>query len=199
MTAASQMNDPVGFDPVGWVGELGGDDERALLGLDDWKDALVGAIRLLSEDRVRVRTVTMRDRYVFVMSFMGNDVYHRARFDHAMREWPLPRYHAGPDGGSRYGLADADYARRRAYLSRCLAQVFRDPMSLAATLRDGSYETPEHRGFLLPLVRAWWAERLAEGCDPETARMMLGLTVSSSTWRMLSFPADGGLPSLCAA
>lgn len=67
------------------------------------------------------------------------------------------------------------------YLTRPLSEVLLTPCNDDRTTR---------RAELQVALAWWWDNRQDEGCDPETARMLLGLTVPAVTWRRLRFEGD---------
>lgn len=74
-------------------------------------------------------------------------------------------------------------------------------VSLSASLADPNTSviaTTSRPSLAELVIDLWWANRLADGATPETARMLLGLTVPTQIWQRLVFPDGGGPPTMRA-
>lgn len=179
-TLASPLSSPVIASRC-WD-DLSLKDMERTLRQERFVDAMVLAVRLI-HGRVPL-ALTLADGTVAVSVFCGDDVIYAASFRDTAKGWPTPE--TGPDGE----FLSEGWAQRRRTLRGALGRLFLGPDSLTCSLRDGVWSETAHP-LLLQHVRAWLDERLAEGHTPESARMLLGLTLSGESWALVDFNPYG--------
>lgn len=153
-------------------------DMERTLRQDRFVDAMVLSVRLIL-GRVPLALTS------FVVSvFCGDDALYGATYRSTSKGWPTPE--TGPDGE----FLSEGWAQRRRTLRGALERLLLDTDSLTGSLRDGVWPESTHP-LLLQHVRAWIGERLAEGHTPESARMLLGLTMNGASWALVGFDPQG--------
>lgn len=83
------------------------------------------------------------------------------------------------------------HEQRRWLLQQSLHGFETGRATITTTLRQITPEPPINQALLTVLIAAWWAERVSEGHTDDSARMLLGLTVSTPVLRWLRFNDEG--------
>lgn len=188
----SSVRVPMEFPALPQLSGLSWEDQQVLLAPRLLTDALAQAVLLLYGRTVINVAVDDQWSCNVVVLPMGGDDCHVWMCDTGdQKGWDqsLTVHHAISDDEA----TEAINTRRR-YLSRALRELADSANNVSAALSTRTLPPAADRplgalwGIFLDL---WWEARVADGCTPEAARMLLGLTVPTAMLRRLVFSESG--------
>lgn len=187
---------PVEFPHIPLLETLPPQDLEALVAHVGLADAVVAAAALVHHRQVTaVESVDEWDggsETSHLLLIRNGDAFYSKWFSHAMqREWESARRQ---DTDHMFVLDPLE--ARRAYLHGAMNRLLAYSRDMATVLQNRWLARPDHTVFANAVTGLWWQARMADGCTPETARMLLGLIVTAPLLRLLDFPADGTAPTV---
>lgn len=171
-------------------------DLQALVAHVGLADAVVAAVALVHHRQVTaVESVAEWDgsrKTDHLLLIRDGDSFHSKWYSFAMqREW---------ESAHRQDAADMSAAdpieARRVFLDGAINRLLAYSRDMTTVLQNRWLVREDHTVFANAVAGLWWQARMADGCTPEAARMLLGLIVPAALLRLLDFPPDGATPTV---